>query len=62
MALDVSIASSICSLRNVAAATASLDELEALATRHGFPLIQAHGLGLRGWLMVQQGGDASTAD
>jgi ATP/maltotriose-dependent transcriptional regulator MalT len=47
--------------RDLPAATSSLDALETLATRHGFPLLQAHNSGLRGWLLLQQGRDFSTA-
>jgi DNA-binding winged helix-turn-helix (wHTH) protein/tetratricopeptide (TPR) repeat protein len=60
MALDVSTLVHLF-MRDVAAATVTLDELETLAAQHGFPLFHAHGLGLRGWLMVQRGGDDSAA-
>jgi tetratricopeptide (TPR) repeat protein len=43
------------------AAAASLAALEAVATRHGFALFMAQAMELRGWLLVQQGGDVSTA-
>lgn len=60
MALDVSTLVHLF-MRDVAAAGVTLDELEALAVQHGFPLIHAHGLGLRGWLMIQQGEDPKAA-
>ncbi len=47
--------------RDLPNAHASLNELEALATRHGFPLILAHVLGMRGWLLTQERGDAAKA-
>jgi tetratricopeptide (TPR) repeat protein len=60
MALDVA---SIVQLyaRDLRAAAATLDALDALTATHGFPLFRAHGMGMRGWLLVQQGGQALTA-
>jgi DNA-binding winged helix-turn-helix (wHTH) protein len=47
--------------RDLSAAKKTLDALEVLANQHGFPLLQAHHNGLRGWLLVQQAEDFSTA-
>src|SRR5262249_35134455 len=47
--------------RDSVGAIACLDALETLAVRHGFPLLEAHSNGLRGWLLVQQQTDIKTA-
>src|SRR5262249_37148456 len=47
--------------RDLPGATGTLDALEILANRHGFPLLQAHSNGLRGWLLLQRGKDFKMA-
>jgi len=46
--------------RDLPGAKASLDALEILTNRYGYPLLKAHNNGLRGWLLLQQGDNART--
>ncbi len=49
------------SARQLTAVSASLDALDALATRHVLPQSMARASEMRGWLLVQEGRDPSTA-
>jgi hypothetical protein len=44
--------------RDLPTTAASLDALEAVATRYGLGLYAVSGLGMRGWLLQEQGAHA----
>jgi hypothetical protein len=47
--------------RNITGASATLDAFDALAIHYGFPAWLTQGTALRGWLLLQQERDLSTA-
>ena len=59
-ALIISCWAHLCA-RDLTAASAGLDALDALEARLGLPASTARALELRGWLLVQQGRDPSAA-